>query len=326
MGAAPPPDPAPAPEPPASLPVPEAPAPAPAPEPVPATEDPAVLRRHFVAAGLAYLASARRVAPDNASLWQLSRLIIWGGITALPASENGQTLLPPPDTATLARARQTLLAGNALEAALEAEDFFATAPFLLDAQHIAHAALSALGSQFADAAARIAEESARFFSRLPGLEKLSFIDGTPFASPETILWLRGSTAVAPKESDHPAPGGDRFQAVFAAAKELTAANKLVEALAALDAAKTESSSANMRLRVCQLRLLLEGGRLEPAQALAEALLQETSSRDLDNWDPQLALEALGAVHSVLLLNPSFYERELRDVRRRIARLSPAALD
>lgn len=316
-GAAPPPEPAP---------VPEAPAPAPAPEPAPATEDPAVLRRNFVTSGLAYLASARRAAPGNASLWQLSRLIIWGGIIALPASENGQTLLPPPDAATLARARQKLLEGNALEAALEAEDCFATAPFLLDAQKIAHAALSALGPQFADAAARVAEESASFFSRLPGLEKLSFVDGTPFASPETIAWLRRSAAAASGESDRPAPGDDRFKAVFASAGELMAANRLAEALAALDAAKTESPSANMRLRAYQLRLLREGGRLEAAQALAEALLQETSSRDLDNWDPQLSLETLIAVQDVLVLNPSFYERELRDVRRRIARLSPAALD
>ena len=326
------PEPAPVPEPPASTPtpepapVPEAPAPVPTPEPAQATEDPAVLRRNFVTSGLAYLASARRAAPDNASLWQLSRLIIWGGIVALPASENGQTLLPPPDTATLARARQKLRAGDALEAALEAEDFFATAPFLLDAQEVAHAALSALGPRFADAAASVAKESAGFFSRLPGLEKLSFIDGTPFASPETIAWLRGAAVAPPRESARPAPGDDRFKAVFASAGELMAANKLTEALAVLDAAKTESLSANMRLRACQLRLLREGGRLEAAQALAEALLRETSSRDLDNWDPELSLETLIAVRNVFILNPSLHERELRDVRRRIARLSPAALD
>ena len=300
--------------------------PAKAPDAVQKTDDPAVLRRHFAAAGQAYLASARRAEPDNASLWQLSRLIIWGGIAALPASEEGQTLLPAPDMGALARARQKLQSGNALEAALDAEDFFTTAPFCLDTQQIVHAALATLGPQFADAARRVREESARFFSRLPGMEKLSFIGGTRFVSPETILWLREAALSASGESKQPStPGDDPSETVFASARALMAQNKLAEALSTLDAAKTASSAVNLRLRAYQLRLLREGGKVEAAQALAEALLQEVAARDLDNWDPQLTLEALLPALHVFVLSESRYEPELRDIRRRIARLHPADL-
>lgn len=298
---------------------------------LPETDDPAVLHRHFAAAGLAYLASARRAEPNNASLWQLSRLIIWGGIAALPPSEDGQTLLPAPDMSALAQVRRTLQAGNVLEAAFEAEDIFAAAPFCLDAQETVHAALVALGPQFADAARCVLEENARFFSRLSGVEKLSFTDGTPFASPGTIIWLRKAASDASilkiEENKPRMLGGDPCETAFASARKLMAQNKLVEALAVLDAAKTASPAANLRLCVYQLHLLQEGGKTEAAQALAEALLQEVTTRDLDNWDHHLTLETLIAARSAFAASESRYEQELRDVRRRIARLRPgAALD
>ena len=287
------------------------------------TDDTAALRRGFIAAGQSYLASARRVEPGNASHWQLSRLIIWGGIAALPASENGQTLLPVPDMNALALARKKLEAGKALEAALEAEDFFATAPFCLDAQETIHAALIAL--QFAEAARLVMEETAKFFTRLVGVETLSFADGTPFASPQTVAWLRGATSR--RDIEPRASAGDNGPAL-ASAGELMEKNKLVEALAALEAAKTASPrTANLRLRACQARLLREGGRFEAALALAEDIFEETTARGLDDWDPELALEALLAVRGAFALNESRYEPELRDVRRRIVRLRlSAALD
>jgi type VI secretion system protein VasJ len=305
-----------------------------APASVPETDDPTILRRHFVAAGQAYIASARRAEPGNPSLWQLSRLIIWGGITALPASESasekGQTLLPAPDMDVLARARQKLQAGSALDAAFEAEDFFATAPFCLDAQETVHAALAALGPQFAEAARRVMEESARFFSRLPGVEKLSFTDGTPFASPRTAAWLREAAADAAGSGENSPAGDDPCETAFAAARDMMGLNKmglnkLEAALDILDAAKTTSPAANLRLRAYQTRLLLENGKTIAAQALAEAVLQETITRDLDNWDPSLALEVLVAARDAFVLAESRYDAELREVRRRIARLRPSAV-
>jgi type VI secretion system protein VasJ len=293
--------------------------------PVPETDDPAVLRRRFAAAGQAYIAAARRAEPGNASLWQLSRLLVWGGISALPESEDGRTQLPPPDLDALAEARRKLQAGNALEAAFAAEDFFVSAPFCLDAQEIVHAALTALGPQFADAARRVREESAGFCSRLPGVEKLSFSDGAPFASPRTTAWLRETAASGAGNGGLQAPGADPCQTAFAAARDLMVQNKLAAALDALDAAKTASPAENLRLRACQTRLLLESGKTDAALPLAEALLQESTARDLDNWDPGLALEALTAARDAFALAGSGYEGELREVRRRIARLRPAAV-
>lgn len=287
-----------------------------------ASGDPALLRRPFVEAGLIYLAAARRAEPNNASLWQLARLLIWGGIVAAPHAEDGQSLLPAPDTDALARARRKTDSGKALEAALEADDLFRIAPFWLDAQECVHAALTALGPHYAEAARCVRQEAAAFVARLPGVERLAFTDGTPFASPATLLWLRDAAAQNTPNSatQHADPAAE----ALLEARDCMEKHGLADALSLLDAAKTPSGAFCLRLRLHQLQLLRENGKIDAAQALAEELLHEVTERDLDAWDPELALTALTAVRDVFLLNAPAYAEELRIMRRRIMRLRPAA--
>jgi type VI secretion system protein VasJ len=297
----------------------------------PAGNDPVALRRRFIEAGQEYLEAARRAEPADATLWRLSRLLLWGAITATPAAENGQTPLPPPDMPELARAQRELEAGNALEAAFAAEAFFVTAPLCLDVQAVIDKALSALGPQFAEAAQAVREESARLIARLPGLEKLSFNDGSPFAGPQTVVWLQG--LLRPLRSGREDSGDGRGSPAgspaqhLEEARTLLAQNKLAGALDLLDAAKTDSPAENLLCRTAQLRLLCEAGKGGVALPLAEALLAETAARNLDDWDPRLALEALTAVQGALTLFDAQNTQLRRDVTRRIARLRPSsALD
>jgi type VI secretion system protein VasJ len=290
----------------------------------PAGNDPAALRRRFVASGQEYLAAARRANPADAGLWRLSRLLLWSALTAPPPSEGGQTPLPPPDMQNLAQARQKLEEGKALEAALGAEEFFAGAPLCLDAQAFIWRALSALGPQFAEAAQAVREESARLIARLPGLEKLSFNDGSPFATPPTVLWLREASPSPRPDGKEPGaarePAGGRLNE----ARTLLAQDKLAEALDLLDAAKTDSPAENLRCKIAQLDLLREAGEGGAALGLAEALLAETAARNLDDWDPRLALDALIAVRGVLSLFDAQNARTRREVTGRIARLRPSS--
>ena len=296
------------------------------PAPLNDAEDPAALRRPFVAAGLAYLVPARRAEPGNAALWQLSRLLVWGGITALPAAEDGQTLLPAPDRDVLRRAQQLIETDAALEAAFMAEELFVNAPFCLDAQQTVHAALTRLGPDYTAAARSVADESSQFFARFPEIRTLSFIDGTPLAAPQTLVWLREAALPPPQVCAPCAMGDAPYEAAIAAAREQMDKGRLAAALAVLDAAKTASAAVNLRLRTGQLRLLLEGGKIETAEALAETLLHEVTAHDLDTWDPSQALDTLMAVRGALLAQTHRHEATLRMLRQRIARLNPAVLD
>lgn len=286
------------------------------------TEDPALLRKPFVSSALAYLLAARQAEPANPDFWQLSRIITFGAIRILPSNDNGQTLLPAPNVHQLTQMRAKLKAGNALEAALGAEEIFLISPFYLDAQELIFTALSSMGAPFIEAANKVKEESAKFFSRMQGIEKLSFIDGTAFASPQTISWLKSTASsgaptvsvIVQQESSE----------VFALARELAKKNQLNEALQELDKAKTESAAFNLKLRSCQARLLLDAGKTEAAQALAEVLLEEVQAHNLDTWDPDLAFEALACVYDAFNLDEQ-YLPQLKETRRRLARLRPSIL-
>jgi type VI secretion system protein VasJ len=291
-----------------------------------ASGDPSALRRLFAAAGQNYLAAARRAEPVNATLWRLNRLILWGGITALPGAENGRTLLPVPDMDALVRARQKFEEGKALEAVLDAEDFFAAAPFCLDVQPLIHQALSSLDRRFAEAAQAVREENARFLIRLPGIEKLAFSDGTPFAGPQASGWLQNSLRLVRSSDDRAArSSGAAEEQYLAKAKDLLGQNRLPDALDLLDAARKDSPAENLRLSLAQLYLLCEAGQRAAALALADALLEQITTRDLDNWDAKLALDVLSAVRGAFTLFDAQNAQKLNEVLRRMARLRPSAI-
>jgi type VI secretion system protein VasJ len=286
------------------------------------------LRRHFVEAGQAYLTAARRAEPANATLWRFSRLLLWSALTALPPAENRQTLLPGPDLQALVLAQKQLEAGKALDAAFAAEDFFALSPLCLDAQAFIFTALSSLGTPCADAAQAVREESARLIARLPGLEKLLFADGSPYAAPPTIAWLQGALSSLRSGQEESGPSGTPSPPSPARQREearvLLAQNKLSEALDLLDSAKGDSPSENLRYAIAQLGLLCDAGKSEPALALAEELLEEATAHDLDSWDPRLALDTLTAIQSALTLFDAQNAPLRRAVMRRVARLHPSS--
>lgn len=296
--------------------------------PTPPSEERLAARNELVAATRKYVFLAHKEDPADPTPWRFLRLALWGRVAALPPSERNQTHLPPPDSDRLEALNGLLRADKCLDAALRAEELFVDSLFCLDAQALTDAALSRLGPAFAPAAAAVREETARFVRRLPGLDQLSFSDGSPFASPAAQAWLRGLghgapgagrplSASAPKAEDSPAMGK---------ARELASQNNLAEALDILDAALGNSGAANLRLRLAQLELVLQAGEALCAQSLAEHALHEVENANLEAWDPPFALEALLLVREATeLFSETIHSERARALDKRIARLRPAAV-
>ena len=295
------------------------------------SDDAKTARKEFADAAGKYVFLAHKDAPHDPLPWQLLRLALWGKVTALPPSENGQTFLQPPDPVRLAALHNLLESGKPLEAALGAEDLFAASLFCLDAQAVADEALGRLGPDYAQARERVREETSRFVRRLGGVEALSFTDGTPFATPGTQDWLRtlepqtpsdgARTVVLSSPAAIAAPNDAPAEAI-ARAESLFATNGVGAALESLENAQGTSSAVNMALRVGQLRLLCRAGETAVAAALARDLLNEVDRRELEHWDSSRAVDALLAVRDAFAL--------ARDgdgataVHGRIARLRPSA--
>jgi type VI secretion system protein VasJ len=217
--------------------------------------------------------------------------------------------------------------GASLEAALTAEDAFATAPFLLDCQRAVHGALAALGPEYAEAAEAVRQETTLLVQRLPGLETLRFSDGTPFATQETAAWLRIPAprpspsppgSVSPPQED---PAGDHV----AAARLLAGNGRLAAALRELEMARSPSRAANLRLDTIALEMLIRAGEGESALTLAQSIAENTAAHKLDDWDPEQAILALGPVREALLRFAPEGRKELAEVNRRIAGIMPSSL-
>lgn len=297
------------------------------------SDDARAARKAFVDASCRYAFLAHKDSVQDPQPWQILRIALWGGVAALPLAENGQTYLPAPDAVRLEALQSLLNSGKLVEAALGAEDLFASSLFCLDAQAIIDEALERLGADFASAREVVREETQRFVRRLEGVETLSFTDGTPFASERTRAWLKTLAQRAPagghaSDSGHlPASGAaaasdDAVSVVMAEAERLFNDNLVVEALATLDRAQGTSLAVNMMFRVEQLRLLCRAGESAVAVALARDLLEESDRRELEIWDRARAVDVLTAVHDAFVLARD--EEGAKAVHGRLSRLCPSA--
>ena len=313
------------------------------------------LRAAFVEATRRYAFSAHKDSPQFALPWQLLRIAFWGKVHALPPSEEGQTALPPPDPQRLEALEALLNGGKALQAALGAEELFADSLFCLDLQSLIARALGFLGASYAVAAATVEQETAAFVRRLAGVEQLRFSDGRPFASEQTLIWLRDIVArhsrgdrgharisraknlesesnaasggfaaeVLPPRSGGAALSEAAVEEKRQAADALFQSGDLHGALDALTDAMGESGGRDMRLRLHQLDILGRAGESQAAFSMGRLLLEELDERNLEDWDKNLTVESLTHIRHAFLQALKFIQDtdEIRDAEKALERIT-----
>jgi len=140
-------------------------------------------------AALDFASLARVETPADPWCWRAARMGAWLKLRALPPAEGGRTMLPPPEQAMKNALLNLLAQGRNLDAALAAEEQVTASLFWLDPHRVAARGLAALGPDYAAASEAVGAEVRLFLAWLPGVERLSFSDGTPFADAETRAWL-----------------------------------------------------------------------------------------------------------------------------------------
>ncbi|WJF90235.1 type VI secretion system protein TssA [Paraburkholderia bonniea] len=145
------------------------------------------------------MAQFLRAQPQGyAPACRLIRCARWDLLTELPPHDaTGRTRLAAPRPELRAHLKRLLLQqqwGDLLE---DIEAAFAEAAnhFWLDLQHEAFIAQHKAGGVYADARERAVTDCALMLERLPGLERLAFSDGTPFASDATLDWIASHASV-----------------------------------------------------------------------------------------------------------------------------------
>ncbi|MBS3667278.1 type VI secretion system protein TssA [Vreelandella boliviensis] len=223
--------------------------------------------------------------PGEPLAYRLRRYAIWSAIQALPAArEGGRTELAPVAADRVADYREALSRGGDEALWQRIEKSVAVSPYWLEGHRLSAELAKRLGlPRCADA---IRDESARFVERLPGIESLTFNDGSPFLDNETQQWLYSGTGSGANDGTG---GGEAWHAGLEEARTYMGSEGLGPALQVLDQglASARSLRESTYWRLASADLLKEAGLETLAQQHYSTLHQTVNELDLEQWEPAL---------------------------------------
>jgi type VI secretion system protein VasJ len=274
----------------------------------------------------------RQQDPTSHQAYRLARKAAWYAVEDLPPAANGRTRIPPP-TSLEKKLLFDLRNNGDAEALLKAAE--ARLPqyiFWMDLNRLVADSLSRLGNRYEKAHDAVCQETAFLLHRLPGLEDLSFSDGTPFVAPETRQWLQGillrgglrDTAIGTISSRVDEGGAEEGMEKSIEELQLQIRKgNLVEAMEAGQRKLREASSRQEKLlwRLALAQMLVNVGKAKLSLPYLEHVLEDIEVHGLEDYDPALAIRGLRLCWLAFETQsePKFKDRAA-DVLHRIGRL------
>jgi type VI secretion system protein VasJ len=228
--------------------------------------------------------------PSDASPYRIRRACIDlrtpGGSSEPPSQDERARLLSLAEASDWA----TLLAAS--------ENAILTTPLWLDAHRHAARALAQLGASY-EAACDVVETSVRaIVARDPTRVDSAFSDGTPCADDATRRWLevqvrRGTSAAALLIAED-----EELSRSLETARQMVRDKRVADGITlALGVAhRAGNARARFLARLAVGRLALDAGEPALARPILEQLVDEVTSRGLEEWEPDLCV---GLYHTVL---------------------------
>jgi len=132
-------------------------------------------------------------------IFMLNRIVYMYDIDELPIANEGKTLIPPPSNDEINAIKKLYETNNYKDLLLTCESKIKTYVFWFDLHFYSYHALKNMNYEACANAVYYMVKV--FIKKLPGIEKLSFKDGTPFASNETKNWLNPPVKEVPGEKN-----------------------------------------------------------------------------------------------------------------------------
>lgn len=274
-----------------------------------------------------HAAHLRDIDLTDSRSYRLARMAAWLDISGPPDSKGHATPLMAPSAQRRQGVDAMRRAGENEAVVRDLEGLIGSAPFWLDANRLSAEALLAMGPRYAMAVEAVIEQTLSFVRRLPTLLDLTFQDGTPFADPATRNWIdQHSPAAGGTVAETPSEG---LADLTAEVRDMVGSGKKAEALDLLASARDTASGgrAQFDIHLLQAQTCLDLDLPAIALPLVQHLEGEVERRNLDGWEPALALRTAGLALRAYR-HPSaeklLGERALRDglegAQRRLARL------
>lgn len=265
---------------------------------------------------------------------RLVRTVRWDTLHEVPpADARSGTRLAPPRTELRQQMKRLLLQKQWHELLERVETAFmeGTNHLWFDLQYFQHVALDHAGPPYDGWRELLRADFALFLERLPGIERLAFNDGTPFADDTTLEWIARHAVVRdleagdtisplPVSADGDDTTGD-WPEIEAQARDLLAAQTLDAAIAWLDALpglRTERQRYLQRMVVA--RIVEQAGRADVALPLLADLDAALGALSLMRWEPALAFEVKHRLIRVLKAATTRKDADRAALTRRIEQL------
>lgn len=276
---------------------------------------------------------------------RLVRSVRWDTLHEVPPADvSGRTRLVPPRGELRQQMKRLVLQKQWHELLERVEGAFMEGVNHLwfDLQYFQHIALDHVSAPYSTWRELLRTDFALFLERLPGIERLAFNDGTPFADDATLEWiarhavvrdLEAGESVAPlpvsAESDHGSAGG--WPEIEAQARDMVAGEGIETAFAWLEALPGMRGERQRYLqRLVMARLADHAGRADTAMALLAELDSTARLLPLMRWEPALTFEvkhqllrALKAASSRKDADKAALARRIEQLRDELTVLDPA---
>ncbi|WP_380177474.1 type VI secretion system protein TssA [Kalamiella sp. sgz302252] len=251
------------------------------------------------------LAAYLREQPDGwLAAHHLMKSLRHDTLHSIPAPDSaGRTRIEPPRADQRALLKRLYLQQSWREILEQADSVFSRGAnhLWLDLQWYSHQALLKLGEQtLADI---VAADLKGLLTRLSGLEKLAFSDGTPYADEVTLNWIQQHILASIGAWDEKAEPAHAEEDVLALEPEAIALADSEGVEAALNWLQSRPGVHTPRqqwlLRLLMARLAEQFGKNELAATLLAGLGEQAAELTLVQWEPGLLFEVL-ARHLKLL--------------------------
>ena len=291
----------------------------------------------------ALIAPLRQTSRLSLLSYRMLRSLKWDDLTGPPAADpdSGRTKVDSPKPQQR-KALEGLYQGEKWDKLLEASEAAfqnANGTYWLDLQLYSTASLEGIDPNGGGrVAATLRDDLRQLLERFPNLSRLSFKDGTPFATQQTRQWIEESVV---KMDVDVVGGGGRVEETTLGEedvdeiKRLFSDKKPVAALAVLQSAveRASISRSTFQTRLTGAQICLQANHVEWAKDILEDLIQEMASFRFEAWEPETAVEVyhlMALCYGRLLKNAddedaAALQEAVADIRGRLVRLDLRAV-
>lgn len=218
----------------------------------------------------------------------LNRFAARASILEIPPATNGQTAIAPPPVSIVDAFEKVTGSKNAIGLVEFCESRVRAFPYWLDMDYQSARGFGMMGSAGIKMREAVIDMLLSFVNRLPNIEQFAFSDGMPFASLETLTWIKQCRE---ERSGH--VHQDAFGEIRSQAQAQISEGQFEQGQHILNdyIDGNRSGREQFRARLMLVQMVLSQDPQADMLSFVEPLIEDCMRIKLDQWEPELASQA-----------------------------------